>query len=122
MRRIGIPVVLALATAGFTGIGDSSTARKSLDVGVDCWTEIGSTLCDAIPMGGTGTYISYSWTVDEFSLNTGLLTTSYQVSGTNPQLSSSCIPDHHVVVTVTVMDSNGATAVGNSGFSCSPPS
>jgi len=120
MRRIGIPVVLALATAGFTGIGDSSAARSSFQVGVDCWTHIGSTLCDAVPTGGSGTYVSYSWTVDEFSLNTGLLTTSYQVSGTNPQLSSSCIPDHHVVVTVTVMDSKGATAVGDSGFFCSP--
>jgi len=119
MRRIGIPVVLALATAGFTGVGDSAAARSSFQVGVDCWTEIGSALCDAVPIGGSGTFIAHDWIVEESPTVSGTPTSSYPVyGGSNPQLSSYCTPGYHVRVTVTVKDSTGATAVGNSGFTC----
>lgn len=118
MRRIGIPVVLALAGVALAGTGNPATAHDPLMVGVDCWTEIGSALCDAVPFGGTGTYISYDWTVEERPNYDSSPTSSYQLYGSSPQLSNSCTPGYHVTVTVLVKDSQGATAVGNSGFTC----
>lgn len=117
MRRIGIPVLLALATAGVAGSGTPAAARTPLSVGVDCWTDAGSVICDAVAYGGTGSYVSYDWTVAE-GPGFGPPTSSYQVVGSSPALASSCTAGYHVTATVTVRDSGGATATGSSGFTC----
>lgn len=118
MRRIGIPVVLALASVALAGTGTPAAARNPLEAGVDCWTVIGSVFCEAFPVGGTGTYVSYVWSVEEWpDYDTVPPTSSYQVSGSS-QLSSECTPEYDVRVTVTIRDSGGATTVGNSGFTC----
>jgi hypothetical protein len=117
MRRIGIPVVLALAGVALAGTGNPATAHDPLMVGVDCYSN-GTTLCDAVAVGGTGTYISYDWTVEERPNLNSSPTSSYQTYGSNPQISNSCTSGYHVTVTVLVKDSQGATAVGNSGFTC----
>lgn len=117
MRRVRIPVVLALAAAAFAGSGTPAAARTPLSVGVDCWTGAGSVICDAVANDGTGTYVSYSWTVAE-GPGFGPPTSSYEVVSSGPALYSSCTAGYHVTATVTVRDSGGATASGSSGFQC----
>lgn len=73
----------------------------------------GSFYCVASPSGGTGTYTSFVWKIQEGTTSLGSSTTSI------PELQSYCTVGKYYTVSVTVTDSAGATAsTGGFRFRC----
>lgn len=116
MRRIGIPVVLALAAVGMAGSSTPADARSPLTVEVDCAPFDLSFSCDAVVSGGATPYLYYYWTVTESQY--GQPPYQYQVTTSSPTLASSCRADYHVDVSVMVLDHRGSTATGGSALGC----
>ncbi len=115
MRRIGIPVVLALAAVALAGPANPATARTPLSVAVDCNNNgVYTYVCVAYPSGGTGSYSTYSWTVSILPPLSNQPNT-YQTVTYDPYLSGGgCTYRDRITATVTVTDSGGATATATS--------
>jgi hypothetical protein len=119
MRRIGIPVALALAATALVNPVTPAAARTPLSVQPYCWiNDWGSFACHAVTNGGTGSYVSYTWTISE---GTEPHRYTYQKVTSSENLAGTCTVTADMVVAVTVKDSGGATAASNSGvvFNCS---
>lgn len=113
MRRIGILVVLALATALASPV-TPATARTPLSVSVECYNNgVYTYACAAYPGGGTGSYSTYSWTVSIQPV-LSLQTRTYQAVSYDSSISGSCTYLDRITVMVTVTDSGGATATATS--------
>lgn len=124
MRRIQIPVVLALAAVGMAGSSTPADARTPLAVEVDCAPGDLSFSCDAVASGGTTPYLYYYWTVTEYSYwyaeapSQNQVWYQYQVVTSTPTLSTSCTANRYVEVSVRMVDSVGSNATGGSALGC----
>jgi hypothetical protein len=114
MRRIRIPIVLALAAAVFAGPATPAAARTPLTLYVECFNLGGwNFYCFADATGGTGSYPTYSWSV---AIQHGwrLPASTYSWVSSNSFYTTPCSQGDRITATVTVTDSGGATASGTS--------
>ena len=109
-----LPAVLALA--GFAP-APASTPITVNSISCYVYPSGGYYLCTASVSGGTGTYNSYDWTLDEYYGG------SY--AGTRnewtyvEEVQGNCTPGTFVQLTLKVRDSNWDTGTGNTAFYCS---
>ncbi|MBV9775396.1 MAG: hypothetical protein JO040_15680 [Gemmatimonadetes bacterium] len=116
MRRIGIPIVLALATLGLAGTSRPADARMRLTVTADCSpngvTAYGPAFtCTAFTGGlpaNTASY-TYTWDVTVGGSSYHEYTRSFR---------EYCTIGQTITGTVTVQDGTGATATASSTTYC----
>ncbi len=113
MRRgslLLLPAVLALA-----GFVRAPAATPITVNSISCQVYPAGTyyVCTADVSGGTGTYNSFAWTLDEgYSGTRNEWTYVAEVQG-------NCTPSAFVQLTLVVRDSNWDTGTGNTAFYCS---
>jgi hypothetical protein len=109
-RRLFVLVLLIVATLSASTPTHASTLRVDyFNCGLSYYDAAnGHYWCYANAVGGTGSYVSYSWTI---SSNWGM---TYTMVTSEPSIRRTCGIGEYVYVSVMVTDSAGATA-GASG-------
>lgn len=110
-RRIRLVVVFfMLAVVGLLSASWApNRAATVLTTGLDCYAlGHGRMQCEATPEGGTGSYVSYAWTPTP-------------TAGGGALMISNCTQWHYYTASVTVTDSDGATASASGTFYCGTP-
>lgn len=116
MRRTRY-LLLLLAVLAFAGFSRPPASTLSVD-GVYCNNGGGGYFyCYADVSGGSGSYSSYAWQYTEYRVTRTYYTN--RATTYDPTLSDNCTVDRNVAISMTVTDSQGATATGSTDLYCS---